>query len=93
MEVPSCSSKQVIRAAIRLGFIIKSGGKGSHTKLEHYSGKVLIVPETKDIGKGLRKRLITDLSQMSNRTVDDVIGLLSMGLVFAVIGRFMQFFR
>ena len=85
MDVPSCSSKQIIRVALHLGFVIKGGGKGSHTKLEHPgSGRVVIVPETKDVGRGLRTRILKDLSAVSGKPLEEVIPMLGMTGFFLV---------
>lgn len=93
MDVPSCSSRQIIRAALRLGFIIRQGGKGSHTKLQHANGRVLIVPETKDIGRGLRTRLVKDMADTTGRSMEDVIQLLSIGGLAVLLDVFKQLFR
>gem|GEM_PF-6435013 len=92
MDVPSCSSKQLIRAALRLGFIIRQGGKGSHTKLQYANGRVLIVPETKDIGRGLRTRLVKDMADTTGRSVEDVIRLLSISGLAVLLDIFKRLF-
>jgi len=93
VDIPSCSSRQIIKVAVRLGFSVKPGGKGSHTKLEHTAtGKVLVVPGTKDVGRGLRTRLIKDMSSITGKSTAEIIRLLSFSgwLFFDIIRKFFQ---
>lgn len=93
MDVPSCSSRQVVRAALRLGFVIKTGGRGSHTKLEYANGRVVIVPDTKDIGKGLRARIVNDIASITGRSREAVINMLSVGFLALIVDSLRGLFR
>jgi predicted RNA binding protein YcfA (HicA-like mRNA interferase family) len=64
-RLPAFSSRQLIRALLKLGFEATSGGKGSHTKLV-YPGQpgALTIPENRHFGKGLRSALIKQIEQM-----------------------------
>jgi predicted RNA binding protein YcfA (HicA-like mRNA interferase family) len=64
-RVPAFSSNDIIRALIKLGFLIVTGGKGSHTKLIHpgYPG-ALTIPKSKTFGKGIRTAIIKQAQAM-----------------------------
>ena len=64
-QLPIFSSKKFIRAAKRLGFEIKKGGKGSHTRLVHPKHKLtLTVPKTNSVSIGVRHQLLKSLEEM-----------------------------
>ena len=49
-KLPVFSSKEFIRAAKRLGFEIKKGGKGGHTRLVYSKSRIILsVPKAKTI--------------------------------------------
>lgn len=64
-QLPAFSSADLIRALLRLGFIIKTGGKGSHVKLIRpgFPG-ALTIPKQSTIRKGLRSAIIKQLAQL-----------------------------
>ncbi len=63
-QLPVFSSKKFIRVAKRLGFEIKKGGKGSHTRLVHRKHKLtLTVPKANPISVGVRHQLLKDLEK------------------------------
>ncbi len=71
---------------------MKPGGKGSHTKLQHgLTGKVIIVPETKDIGKGLRTKIVSDISAITGKSIADIVRILGMSSIFFLVNRLFRF--
>ena len=79
-KLPVFSSKNFIRAAKRLGFQIKKGGKGSHTRLIHPKSHIILsVPRAKIVSIGVRHQLLKNLEKMGI-TREKLIKLLSIGL-------------
>ena len=79
-QLPIFSSKKFIRAAKRLGFEIKKGGKGSHTRLVHPKHKlILTVPKANPVSIGVRHQLLKDLEK-AGISRERLIKLLSIGL-------------
>lgn len=70
-KIPSFSSAQLIKVLKKLGFTLKKGGKGSHTKLEHPENhELFVVPKTQHLGVGLRVKFIKDLEKMGYKRDD-----------------------
>ena len=84
-KLPVFSSKKFIRAAKRLGFKIKKGGKGSHTRLVHPKHKhvTLTIPKTNSISIGVRHQLLKDLEKIGVPR-EQFIKLLSAGLFILI---------
>ena len=65
-KLPVFSSKSFIQAAKRLGFRIKKGGKGSHTRLIHPKSHIILsVPKAKIVSIGVRHQLFKNLKEIS----------------------------
>ncbi len=63
-RLPAFSSAELIRALLRLGFVVRAGGKGSHVKLVRPGyGGALTVPKQATIRTGLRSAIIKQLAQ------------------------------
>ena len=64
-RLPTFSSRDLIRALVKLGFEEAAGGKGSHTKLI-FPGRpgTLTIPKNRAFGKGLRSALVKQIEQM-----------------------------
>ena len=79
-KLPVFSSKEFIRAAKRLGFEIKKGGKGSHTRLVHPKSRIILsVPKTNAVSIGVRHQLLKHLEKIGISR-EQFIKLLSVGL-------------
>lgn len=80
-RLPSFSSNQLIKVLKKLGFIIKKGGKGSHTKLENPKhNHVITVPKTDHLGIGLRTKIVKDLEKMGYKRTE----LFQLFVIFGV---------
>ncbi|MEA2113725.1 MAG: type II toxin-antitoxin system HicA family toxin [Patescibacteria group bacterium] len=83
-KLPVFSSKKFIRAAKRLGFKIKKGGKGSHTRLVHSKSNIILsVPKTQTVSVGIRHQLIKNLEKIGIPR-EKFIKLLSIGLLLMI---------
>ena len=79
-KLPVFSSKEFIRVAKRLGFKIKKGGKGSHTRLVYSQSRIILsVPKAKIISIGVRHQLLKQLEKIGISR-GEFIKLLSVGL-------------
>ena len=79
-KLPVFSSKEFIRAAKRLGFKIKKGGKGSHTRLVHPKSCIILsVPKANAVSIGVRHQLLKNLEKIGISR-EKFIKLLSIGL-------------
>lgn len=91
-KLPVFSSKDFIRAAKRLGFKIKKGGKGSHTRLVHpESHIVLSVPKAQTVSIGVRHQLLKYLEKIGVSR-EKFIKLLSVGLLIFIKNVFKNWF-
>lgn len=80
-KLPVFSSKNFIRAAKKVGFRIKKGGKGSHTRLIHPKSNVILsVPKAKIVSIGIRHQLLKNLEKIGISR-EQFIKLLSIGLL------------
>lgn len=80
-QLPVFSSKKFVKLAKRLGFKIKKGGKGSHTRLVHRKHKlILTVPKANPISVGVRHQLLKDLEKIGVSR-EQFIKLLSVSLI------------
>ena len=80
--LPVFSSRRFIRAAKKCGFVIVSGGKGSHTKLYHEESKMMLtIPNADPISVGLRHQLLKDVESIGIEK-EQFIKLLTIGLLF-----------
>jgi len=71
-KIPVISSKQAIKAFIKLGFFVVSQ-RGSHIKMKNKNVQIVIIPNHKQIKKGtLKKGILNPL----NISVEDFIKLL-----------------
>ncbi|HMM81443.1 MAG TPA: type II toxin-antitoxin system HicA family toxin [Pyrinomonadaceae bacterium] len=59
MKLPLCSGKQTIRALERLGFV-EVGRKGSHVKMKHADGRVIVFPFHDEIDRFTLKGALRD---------------------------------
>lgn len=59
MKLPLLSGKQVLRALERLGFI-EVARKGSHVKLKHADGRIIVVPYHDEIDRFTLKGALSD---------------------------------
>jgi len=83
-KLPVFSSKKFIRAAKRLGFKIKKGGKGSHTRLVHPKSNIILsVPKAQTVSVGIRHQLIKNLEKIGISR-EKFIKLLSVGLLLII---------
>lgn len=75
-RLPAFSSNDLIRALLKLGFLIVLGGRGSHMKLTHpgFPG-ALTVPRNKSLGKGIRAALLKQAREMG-ADLDELLELL-----------------
>ncbi len=75
-RVPAFSSNDLIRALVKLGFLVVLGGKGSHTKLIHpgFPG-ALTVPHNHSLGKGIRAALVKQ-AEVLGADLDELLSLL-----------------
>lgn len=71
-KIPLISAKEAIKAFKKIGFSIISQ-KGSHIKMQDNKGRIIIIPNHKQIKKGtLKKGILNPL----NISVDELIKLL-----------------
>lgn len=64
-KLPVFSSKEFIRVALQLGFRIKKGGKGSHTRLIHPLYKIIFtIPKADPLSVGIRHGVLKDLEKV-----------------------------
>lgn len=92
-DVPSFSSKQLIKALLKFGFILKKGGKGSHSKLEDpKSHQAITVPKNEHLGKGLRVRIIKDLETKGIKR-EELYKLFSVTSLTLIIDKIFRTFR
>ena len=90
-KLPVFSSKEFIRAAKRLGFEIKKGGKGSHTRLIHPKFRIILsVPKTKTVSIGIRHQLLKNLEKIGIPR-EKFIKFLSVGLFVFIKNIFTSF--
>jgi len=83
-KLPVFSSKEFIRAAKRLGFVIKKGGKGSHTRLVYPKFRIILsVPKAKTVSIGIRHQLLKNLEKIGISR-EKFIKLLSAGLFILI---------
>jgi len=62
---PAFSSTDLIRALRKLGFLVVSGGRGSHSKLVHPMLRgALTIPQSQTLGKGIRTALLKQIESM-----------------------------
>jgi predicted RNA binding protein YcfA (HicA-like mRNA interferase family) len=59
MKVPLLSGKQVVAALSRLGFV-EVHRKGSHVKMKHADGRVIIVPYHDEVDRYTLKGALRD---------------------------------
>lgn len=72
-KLPVVSGKELVRAFIKLGFIVVSQ-RGSHIKMRHPDGRTAIIPNHKILKKGtLKKGILNPL----NISVERFLELLS----------------
>ena len=91
-KLPVFSSKDFIRAVKRLGFEIKKGGKGSHTRLVHLKFHIILtVPKAKSISIGVRHQLLRDLEKIGISR-EKFIKLLTSGLFIFIKNIFKDLF-
>ena len=91
-KLPTFSSKKFIRATKRLGFKIKKGGKGSHTRLVHPKHKlILTVPKANPVSIGVRHQLLKDLEKVGVSR-EQLIKLLSISLPIFIKSIFKNLF-
>ncbi len=64
---PVLSSKEVVKALTKMGFIEKSQ-KGSHKKLKHDDGRVVIVPMHSEISPGT----LRSIAKQAKTTMDEI---------------------
>jgi predicted RNA binding protein YcfA (HicA-like mRNA interferase family) len=89
LKLPVFSSKDFIRVARRLGFEIKKGGKGSHTRLVHSILHInLTIPKAEIISVGIRHQLLKDLEKIGV-SQEKFISLLSIS-IFVIIKNFLK---
>lgn len=83
-KLPVFSSKEFIRAAKRLDFEIKKGGKGSHTRLVHLNSRIILsVPKAKTVSVGIRHQLLKNLEKIGVSR-EKFIKFLSVGLLILI---------
>jgi len=69
-KIPRISSKQLIKAFEKMGFS-KVGQKGSHIKMKDSTGKVVIIPDHKNIKLGtLKKGILNPLNISVSELID-----------------------
>lgn len=56
-KLPTVSGEQVKKALEAAGFV-KASQKGSHVKLKHVDGRVVIVPMHRELKKGTLKSIL-----------------------------------
>lgn len=56
-------SKKLIKILIKIGFE-KRDAEGSHLFFKHHDGRTTVVPDNKEISKGLLRKILNDI-QMS----------------------------
>ncbi len=57
MSLVGVSGARLVRALKRVGFV-KAGGKGSHVKLKHPNGRIVIVPMHREIAPGTMRSIL-----------------------------------
>ena len=57
------SGKEMRKLFYQKGYVLVPGGKGSHWKLKKKGKKTIIIPDHKELSKGLEHELRKDLSQ------------------------------
>jgi|AntAceMinimDraft_16_1070373.scaffolds.fasta_scaffold03483_1 predicted RNA binding protein YcfA (HicA-like mRNA interferase family) len=91
-KLPVFSSKEFIRAVKRLGFEIKKGGKGSHTRLVHTKSHIVLsVPKTNTVSVGVRHQLLKHLEKIGI-SQEQFIKLLSLSLFILIRNFFKSWF-
>ena len=55
--LPVVSGKETIAALQKSGFLIV-GQKGSHVKLQHFNGNIVIIPNHKELASGTLRSII-----------------------------------
>ncbi|MFH1412805.1 MAG: type II toxin-antitoxin system HicA family toxin [bacterium] len=91
-KLPAFSSKEFIQAAKRLGFKIKKGGKGSHTRLVHPESRIILsVPKAQTVSIGVRHQLLKHLEKIGISR-EKFIKLLSIGLFIFIKNIFKNWF-
>lgn len=69
--LPILSGRQVVTALTRAGFVVVSQ-RGSHQKLRHPDGRVVIVPLHQELAAGTLRSIL----RQSQLTVDQLLTLL-----------------
>lgn len=67
---PLLSGKEMIKVLEKIGYV-QVRQKGSHIRLKHSNHKSISIPDHKELGKGLTRKIIKD----ANLTVDEFIEL------------------
>jgi len=70
-KLPSVSGKKIIKAFKKDGYLVVRK-RGSHFRLHHKNKEPLTVPDHKNIGKGLLRKLLRD----SDISIKEFIDLL-----------------
>ena len=70
-KLPAVSGDDVVRALKKIGFT-RVSQRGSHVKLRHPDGRVVIVPMHKELASGTLRSIL----RQSGLTVDEFIKLL-----------------
>ncbi|OGF22550.1 hypothetical protein A2Y83_04270 [Candidatus Falkowbacteria bacterium RBG_13_39_14] len=92
-KLPVFSSKEFIRVALQLGFQIKKGGKGSHTRLIHPQYKIVFtIPKVDTLSIGIRHGVLKDLEKIGIN-YEKFIKLLSVGFLIFIKNLFFGLFR
>jgi predicted RNA binding protein YcfA (HicA-like mRNA interferase family) len=74
-KLPVVSGREAIKAFVKLGYVVIRQ-RGSHVRLEHASDgrrKKLTVPEHKNLGRGLLRKLIRD-AEISVEEFNEALG-------------------
>lgn len=92
-KLPVFSSKEFIRVALQLGFRIKKGGKGSHTRLIHPEYKIVFtIPKANTLSIGIRHRVLKDLEK-TGISYERFVKLFSVGFLIFIKNLFFGLFR
>lgn len=57
------SSREMIKLYLRDGWVKVKGGKGSHTKMKKPGRRPQIIPNQKELKKGLERALLNELER------------------------------
>jgi predicted RNA binding protein YcfA (HicA-like mRNA interferase family) len=64
---PVLSSSDVVKALEKLGFA-EVGQKGSHKKLKHIDGRIVVVPMHKEVAPGT----LRSIAKQAKTTIDEI---------------------